>query len=771
MRFAAFVVLFVAWCLPALCQEHPWVSFDRIGFGMSADLFEVAKDGKHYVYHAKSGVVADATGNSAADMTVVMKDGRYGVIRDDGDLIVPFEYDNVWLENDYSGQWYPDMPYHYKFVRVEKASRYGLVDEEGRMIVPPQYDDIRVVSVHFIAFREGNRWGWINPEDGKVVQPPVYDEIRRSPDPAFAMVVTGDKLGLARRDGTTVIPMEHKGFLRFVYSKEATWVWGNRMEAEPGVTSDVLYDLDGKVRLSGFSGLESLYHADFIRFEKDGRKGAVNPLTDEIVIEPVYERIDDGVRGRFKVSKDGLYGVLDEQGKVIVPVVFSKIDFINVANQTKAPEMRQLASPRHPTQPHDERQAAIRHYREYMDSQSYFIRVERDGGHGLLDWSGTVVASPQDYDAVQLTFHKHPYIIAQQRDSGHHAILDSAGNTMDVFPYGLRSGYEYNDAAIAYDGAIANRFVVFRRPISADSHQAEISLYDLETGKMTVPMARQHVEWISQEYFKVREWDTRKISLYTREGALLFSSNGPDDLSLVGSNHLLLREDRTYRLVNMEGDTCYEHPDWSEGRTFARQLFPRPESGQSGVFHHGMMKLHEQGANVFVNERCQEVGFEDYDAVDDFYMGTAFVAKEVPSDDDYRSYEYRYGMIDVGGNEIYPVEWEAISGFRGNDQWREVVKGGKRGLVDRQGNYVLQPVYDYIESPGDRPYFEVKKDGKVGLVARDGSIVLEPQFERLRKNHEGRDRTWPVIAEKGDGVFVIDEQGHYLPVRAEAFTY
>lgn len=49
------------------------------------------------MYHLDGKLWIDGIEQHAADMFVVVRDGYYGVLKEDGDLIVPFEYDHIDL--------------------------------------------------------------------------------------------------------------------------------------------------------------------------------------------------------------------------------------------------------------------------------------------------------------------------------------------------------------------------------------------------------------------------------------------------------------------------------------------------------------------------------------------------------------------------------------------------------------------------------------------------------------------------------------------------
>jgi len=754
-------------------QEMHWYEFESIN--SDYPLAEVRQGGKTYHYHLKSGVLIDKTENHAADLTVVVKDGRYGVIRDDGLLIVPFEYDAVDLEAEYDGQWYEGISYDYKFAILRKNSFYGIANHDGRVIAPPQYEAIQIISKDIAGVKKDNRWGWIDTHSGEMLQSPIYDEIDDFFSAAHVEINRDGKVGLASKDGTVFIAPEHSGYLRVVSTKNETFIQATKAEIDAGAAevTTVLYDSLGNVKLTGYNRLGTMYHADFMTFEKDGNIGAVNPHTGQVIIDPVYERIDDGVRGLFKVKKGAFYGVLDSRGNEVVPPVYSELDFINTENQTKGSTIPGIDGGVGRSLPQDEWQVSIRKYRAFIDSQAYFIRVVKDEGMGIFNWEGTEVVPTEKYDNVLLTFHKGAFFFARKKENQDLALLNETGDELAAFPYLLEQAYQYGNSAIENDWDLRNRYVSLQERPGADDLAVKICLYDLENTKMVVPMGDQHINWMYGGFLKVRKWrDNGHTSLYNRDGNLVVTfGDEVSDFFVVSPNHLVLKVDNRYRLVDMEGHTLYENEAWHVGASFGARQFPQYKGEATGVFHHGLMKLYTREGNLFLNAAGKEVRFDAYTDVDEYYTGTALATMEVPDSTRYSGYGYRYGLIDGEGNEIHPMEWEQVSAFSDNIDLLVVTKDEKQGLVNRSGNYLLEPVYDFIESMGSYPNPQIKKDGKLGLITDDGRLLLEPRYDELRRNYEGEEQTWPLLVKEGDWYYFIDKEGKPLAVRAKKYNY
>ncbi|SJN25471.1 hypothetical protein FM120_04400 [Sphingobacterium faecium PCAi_F2.5] len=88
---------------------------ESMGFERSiSPLIKVKKEKKDFFYHLAGNHWIDDVEEHAADLFVVIKDGYYGVLHEDGDLIVPIAYDEIELATAYDGQWHKGKQYDYK---------------------------------------------------------------------------------------------------------------------------------------------------------------------------------------------------------------------------------------------------------------------------------------------------------------------------------------------------------------------------------------------------------------------------------------------------------------------------------------------------------------------------------------------------------------------------------------------------------------------------------------------------------------------------------
>ena len=102
----------------------------------------------------------------------------------------------------------------------------------------------------------------------------------------------------------------------------------------------------------------------------------------------------------------------------------------------------------------------------------------------------------------------------------------------------------------------------------------------------------------------------------------------------------------------------------------------------------------------------------------------------------------------------------------------KVIRNGKMGFIDMQGEEVIKPEFDQIY-PFDKGFARVEKMGLLGLINDQGEILLDPIYDYIGNNPAkgGLFRSGPM--NKGDGIaeawlghpIFRDREGRELTVR------
>lgn len=116
----------------------------------------------------------------------------------------------------------------------------------------------------------------------------------------------------------------------------------------------------------------------------------------------------------------------------------------------------------------------------------------------------------------------------------------------------------------------------------------------------------------------------------------------------------------------------------------------------------------------------------------------------------------RYGFIDKSGETVIPIQYVRVSDFSEGLAMVMVEQnaGNKIGYIDKNGNYIIKPIFDdiyilpmeeafiYEASSGTEGLFSeglasVKMNGKWGYIDRTGQFVIRPQFAHAGIFKEG----------------------------------
>lgn len=166
-----------------------------------------------------------------------------------------------------------------KLALVKEDRLIGYIDPSGQYAIPPKFEKANSFSGKYASVAEGKKWGFINTKGDWAIAP-EYDKVNDF-NSGLALVAKGEDWFYIREDNT---PLE--------------------IVEKP----DKFYSFDQGV-------------AFFKRGEKIGLLG-----TDgKFVAEPDYDVIKPFASGYAKASKNGLWGLIDTKGNILVPIEYEEI--------------------------------------------------------------------------------------------------------------------------------------------------------------------------------------------------------------------------------------------------------------------------------------------------------------------------------------------------------------------------------------------------------------------------------------------------------------
>ena len=347
-------------------QNKPIITDIDSIFPTSNVFYHVIKNGKHGIYY-KSGkqcipIEYDDIERLYTDYWLTTKDGEVGLCLSDGKQIFPRNYKDISIiRRKESGK--------YDFFIVKK-DKYAILDSDGKAIFPTQYDKIRhrddywtlenssatdclfksgelvkgitinyydIPFLHqengetkkYYDFKKGNLWGIID-EDGRIRIPAQYQKYLRlvnhlnENSPIRLIAYNKGKCGIINFENQIVLPFEYhrimKTALGYIIEVETTEGWQ-------------LFNLQSNRIITPFYYEESTSDANYIYLSKAHFKTPFDPQKEQIILPWEYSTVYN-IPGsyNFAVKKDGLFGVVNSENKVLVPFIYEDMISTNRPN-------------------------------------------------------------------------------------------------------------------------------------------------------------------------------------------------------------------------------------------------------------------------------------------------------------------------------------------------------------------------------------------------------------------------------------------------------
>ncbi|WP_019672388.1 WG repeat-containing protein [Psychrobacter lutiphocae] len=121
----------------------------------------------------------------------------------------------------------------------------------------------------------------------------------------------------------------------------------------------------------------------------------------------------------------------------------------------------------------------------------------------------------------------------------------------------------------------------------------------------------------------------------------------------------------------------------------------------------------------------------------------------------------RFGMVNADGEEVIAPEYRFFK-FFSDDLFIAFDKGLKAGLISRNGEIVLPVIYDFVDSLQSKEHtfdnhaiIQVGKSGddiKTGLINSQGQIIIEPKYLFIYSASDDNNQLLDVAIKVGDSM-------------------
>lgn len=303
------------------------------------DVLRVKKDNKYGLidYNGKEILPTQYDSIEALEgvknSLIIKKEERVGLCDNQGNIIIEPEYKEIKaIGNDYKNGYVvvnSDNKYglvdftkqviletKYEEVKPVVASNIYIVKEDGKLkainkdletLVENKFDDVKQLNSENIVFVKNKKYGIMNTE-GEIKTKAEYDDIEYIFDNYYVAKKSG-KYGIINVENETIVPFNYE---KISYRKEADFIEVEKKDAE---VTEILNNKFEK-QLEGIITEVNAEKA-YIRIRTNDEYKYYNFKFEE---KDVKELLNTNTT--FLSKKDGKYGYVDKDGKIVVDYIY-----------------------------------------------------------------------------------------------------------------------------------------------------------------------------------------------------------------------------------------------------------------------------------------------------------------------------------------------------------------------------------------------------------------------------------------------------------------
>jgi hypothetical protein len=301
-----------------------------------------------------------------ASYYIVCRNSRYGVLNERNEVVVPFVYDFIDI-----------CDYIPAIVRVSERGKSGLMNVVTRKWVAPAiYEQAWVASTTSAKVMKGPQVYSINVDNNKmqVVLPLQSESKRIATKSEIALFITSKdgRYGLTNANGKVIIPLQYELITYPFVNTNLLIVTKNSKKGLLSLNGKLVLEIDcdeittghdesylvkrnGKYGVLSKEGVWLLpaayelltpaaysdnYSLSFLLAKKNGKKGVIEITKNKQQLEFVYDDLIGFGRNLRGVEifrdyiiaiKDGKYGMIDSNGKTLLPFIYQDLQYVNAS--------------------------------------------------------------------------------------------------------------------------------------------------------------------------------------------------------------------------------------------------------------------------------------------------------------------------------------------------------------------------------------------------------------------------------------------------------
>ena len=339
------------------------------------------------------------------------------------------------------------------------------------------------------------------------------------------------------------------------------------------------------------------------------------------------------------------------------------------------------------------------------------LRVQKQGKYGLINMDGTEIL-PCEYEEIKALQGVENAILVQKE--GKYGIVNNEGKTL----------IEPNYVEIQGLGKEASQGFIVK------NQEGKYGIIDI-SNKQVLETKYDAISKIHEgDYYVVTENGKQKV--VKKDGTEILNGEYDEIVAILKNpeNGIIYKDNEKYGLMNLEGTKIIaeNYDDLKEAKTGTFIVKQKDNYGIIDQEGKTLVEVKYKGINY--NEKADIYITEDENYNNEILNGNYEIKLTgmVTNIDDERGY------IEIKQEEGYKYynfkfeEQKEADIFKTNTLFVSK-KDGKYGFLDKDGNVVVDYIYDDATMQNTYGYAGIKKDGKWGVVDRNGKVIQEPTYK------------------------------------------
>ena len=273
-------------------------------------------------------VFDSATSFDSNRNAIVMNKAKFGIIRNDGKMTVPLQYD---LIENFKGNSNPE------FYFFENGNIQGLFNKNLKKIAETKIDDYSnsfSLQGDYISFENfKGKYGLIDAEGNQKI-PFIYDQGLYFDGNNYAIAKKNNRFGIIDLNNVELVPIIYLSiYLVFDQWDEKPSGSANYFIAKSKNVAKII-DIKNKTILSGYESISSIFNDHFKFIVQKNKKFGIVDLKNKMILPIEYDEISNwteyGPRHSKFIVKNGKTGLIDHESfKITIPPIYDQFTYLN----------------------------------------------------------------------------------------------------------------------------------------------------------------------------------------------------------------------------------------------------------------------------------------------------------------------------------------------------------------------------------------------------------------------------------------------------------